>query len=120
LVLAGHRVKARRKLGVGHGDRSPAVGEIELQEIRWRQRVDQKRHVSGAHRAEKCRWVGRGVIEEQEDAAAALQAERLEAVTPAAGFRAKLLVTPCSRRADEGRAVAKTLRQIVEQDAAGV
>ena len=119
-ILAGLRVEARDKLGVGDGNRGAGIGEIELQQVRRRQRVDQQRHEAGAHRAEECRRIGRRIVEKHQNAVAALQPERDKAVAPAAGFGAELGIAARSARADQRRPVAAALAEIVEQDAAGV
>ena len=85
-VLAGLGIEACTELGVGDSDRRAGIGEIELQEVRRRQRVDQQRHEAGAHRAEERGRISRRVVEEQQDAIAALQAERDKAIAPATGL----------------------------------
>ncbi len=97
-VLAGLRVEARRKFGVGDRDGGAGVREIELQQVRRRQRVDQQRHEADAHRAEERGRIGRRVVEEHQDAVAALQAERLKAVAPLRGLGAELARSCACRR----------------------
>ncbi len=117
---AGLRIEARREFGIRHRDRGAGIGEIELQQVRRRQRVDQERHEAGAHRAEECGRIGRGIVEEQQHAVAALQAKRRETVAPAASFRAKLGIAAGPRGSDQRRLVAAALGELVEQHAAGI
>ena len=74
-ILAGDRIEARAELGVRDGYGCAAVGEIELQEVRRRQRVDQQRHEAGTDRAEEGRRIGRRVVQKQQHTIAALEAE---------------------------------------------
>ena len=94
-------LKRDAEFGIGDRDRGAGVGEIELQQVRRRQRVDQQRHEAGAHRAEEGRRIGRRVVEEQQDAVAALQAERGKAVAPSRGLGAKLGIGARPRRAGQ-------------------
>ena len=81
-ILAGHRIEARAKFGIGDGDGGAGIRQIELQQVRRRQRIDQQRHEAGANRAEKRRRIGRRIVEEHQDAVAALQAQRDESRGP--------------------------------------
>ena len=119
-VLAGLGIEAGAEFGIGNGDRGAGVGEIELQQVRRRQRVDQQRHKTCAHRAEERRRIGRGVVEEQQDAVAARQAQRGKAVAPSRSIGAKLAVGARPRRAGQRHPVAATCGQVVEQDAAAI
>ena len=76
--LAGRRIEPVGESRIADGNRRPGIGEIELQQVRRRQRVDQQRHEARADRAEQRRRIGRRVVEEQQHAIAALQPERLQ------------------------------------------
>ncbi|MGY3471395.1 hypothetical protein ACVW0I_008266 [Bradyrhizobium sp. LM6.11] len=89
-VLAGLGVETCTELGIRHRDSRAGIGEIELQQIRRRQRVDQQRHEAGAHGTEERGGIGRSVIEEQQHAIAALEAQRGKAVAPAASLRCRV------------------------------
>ena len=119
-VLAGLGVEAGTKFGIGDGNSGAGIRQIKLQQVRRRQRVDQQRHEAGSHRAEERRRIGRRIVEEHQDAVAALQAERDKTVSPAAGFSAEFGIAARSKRADQRGAVSAALRKVVEQDAAGV
>ena len=119
-ILAGDGIEACAKFGIGDRDARAGIRQIKLQQVRRRQRVDQQRHQTGAHRAEKRRWIGRGVVEEHQDAVAALQPQRLEAVAPLASLGAELRITAGSARAGERQPVAVPVRKVVEQNPAGV
>ena len=86
------------ELGIGDRHGGAGIREIELQQVRRRQRVDQQRHEARAHRAEERRRIGRRVVEEHQDAVAALQAQRLEAVAPLRGLGAELAHSCACRR----------------------
>ena len=73
-----------------------------------------------AHRAEEGRRVGRRVVEEHQDAVAALKAKRLEAVAPLRSLGAELRVGEGAAGAVQRRSFAAAGREIVEQDAAGI
>jgi hypothetical protein len=119
-VLAGFRIESRRKLGFGNRDGSAGVRQIELQEVRRRQRIDQERHEARTHRAEEGRGIGRRVVEEHQDAVAALQAQRLEPMSPLRRLGAELRVGSRAAGAGERQPFAAAVRDIVEQNAAGV
>ena len=85
------------------------IDEIELQQVRRRQRVDQERHEACAHRAEKRRRIGRRVVKKHQDAVAALQSERLKAVAPLRGFGAKLGIAARAGGPDQRGTVAAAL-----------
>ena len=119
-VLAGDRIEARAKLGVGDRDSGAGIRQIELQQVRRRQRVDQKRHEPGAHRAEKRRRIGRGVVEEHQDAVAALQAPAIASRGPSARLPRKVRHSCGCRAGRSAPSDRRCLGQIVEQDAAGV
>jgi len=70
-VLAGRRIEARAKLGVGHGSRGAGIGKVELQQVRPRQRIDQERHEACPNRAEERRRIGWRIVEEHQHAVAA-------------------------------------------------
>ena len=71
-VLASGRVEARAKLGIGDGSRGAGIEKVELQQVRCRQRIDQKRHEPCANRAEERRRIGRRIVQEHQHALAAL------------------------------------------------
>ncbi|MET3303624.1 hypothetical protein ACVIW3_003575 [Bradyrhizobium diazoefficiens] len=119
-VLARLCIEARAEFGLGHRDGRAGIGEIELQQIRRRQRVDQERHEAGTHGAEEGGGISRRIVEEQQHAIATLEAERDEAVAPAASLRAELGICARARRTNQRELVAISLAEIVEQHAAGV
>src|SRR4029077_12959584 len=71
-------------------------------------------------RAEERRRIGRGIVEVQQDAVAALQAERRKTMPPSRRFGAELFIAARPRRAGQRQPVVATLGQIVEQDAATI
>ena len=82
--LQADRIETRAKFGVGDRNGGAGIRQIELQQIRRRQRIDQQRHEAGAHRAEKRRRIGRRIVEEHQDAVAALQSQRDQGHGPSA------------------------------------
>jgi hypothetical protein len=119
-IPAGLGVEARAKFGIGDGNSGTRIRQIELQQVRRRQRIDQQGDETGAHRAEKRRRIGRRVVEEHQDAVAALQSERRKAVAPARGVGAKLGIAARPQWSRQRYPVAAAFGKIVEQDAAGV
>ena len=117
-IAARLAVEARTKLRVGDRNGCSGIGEIELQQIGRRQRVDQQRHKTGAHRAEKGRRIGGRVVEEQQDAVAASQPERGKAVPPARRVRAEFGIAALARGTLQRELRAVSFGKVVEQNAA--
>jgi hypothetical protein len=82
--------------------------------------ADQQRHETRSHRAEKRRRIGRRVVEEHQDAVAALQPERLEAVPPLRSLTAQFGIAARARRPGQRHPLTAAMDKIIEQDAAGV
>ena len=119
-ILAGHRVEAGAKLGIGDGHGCAGIRQVELQQVGRRQRVDQQRHEAGAHRAEKRGRIGRRVVEEHQDAITALHSQRPETMSPPRRLGAEFGVAAASGRPDQCRPLATPRGRIVEQDAARI
>ena len=105
---------------IGNGDSGAGIGKIELQQVRRRQRVDQYRHETGAHRAEERGRIGRRVVEKHQHAIAALEPKRNQAMAPARGLCAEFLIGHIAVRAGQREVIAVSLVEIVEKDAARV
>src|SRR5205809_160260 len=79
------------------------------------------RSVSACGRsAEKRRRIGWGIIEEHQDAVAALEAQRNQTMPPTAGLGAQLAIGVLAKRAGQREAVGPAFAEIIEQDAASV
>ena len=104
---------------VRNSNRRPRIRQIELQQVGRRQRIDQQRHEARADGAEQRRRIGRRVVEEQQHAVAALQAERQQAGAECGGIGGKLGVGARPRRPGDGGTPAVG-REVVEEDGAGV
>ncbi len=116
---AGLGIEAIGERGIADGDRGAGIGQIELQQIGRRERVDQQRHEAGADGAEHGGRIGGRVVEEQQHAVAALQSERQQARAEGHGVCRQLAIGAGAGGADHGRPVAAG-DQVVEQDGAGV
>ena len=119
-VPAGGGIEPVGEGGIGDGNAGAGVGQIELQQVGRRERVDEQRHEPGAHGPEQGGGIGRRIVEEQEHAVAALGAQRQACRAEAAGIGGELGIGARSRRARHGRALAPARAEIVEQDGAGV
>ena len=119
-VLAGDGIEADAKFRIRDCNRRARIREIELQQVRRRHRADQQRHEAGANRAEERGRVGRRIVEEHQDAVAAMQPQRLEAVAPLRGLAAKLGIAARAAGPGQRQAVAAAVDEIIEQDTAGV
>jgi len=119
-VLAGLGIEARAEFRLHDGKGGAAIGEIELQQVRGRQRINQKRHKACAHRTEESGRIGRRVVEEEQHAVAALQAQGNEGMAPAAGLRAKLGIGLRPGRSGQRQPLAKAFGEIVEENPARI
>ena len=117
---AGRHVEPRREFGIGHRNRSAGIRQIELQQIRRRQRVDQQRNEASAHGTEEGCGISRRIIEEQQHTIAACKAQRAKAVAPARCLGAEFGIAAQPGRTDDGESIPAPGRKIIEQDTAGV
>lgn len=108
------KLLAERRLGQRHlGAR---VSEIELQQIRRREDVDQDGNQPRADDAEERRWINRSVIEQQNDAVAAVQPQRQQSVTPSRRIGGELSVAAPARGADDSEMIAASCSQVLEEN----
>ncbi len=119
-VLAGDLVETRTKLGIGDRNGGSGIRQIKLQEIRRRQRIDQQRHKAGAHRAEKRRRIGRRIVEKHQDAIAALESQRDQAMAPARGLSAEFGIAHGAKRTGQRQAIAVSFVDVIEENAARI
>ena len=112
-------IEAVGERGIADGDRGAGIGQIELQQVGRRERVDQQRHEARADGAEHGGRIGGRVVEEQENAVAALQSERQQARAEGHSVGGQLAIGAGAGGADHRGPVAAG-DQVVEQDGAGV
>ena len=103
VCATGLGIEAIGERGIADGDRGAGIGQIELQQVGRRERVDQQRHEACADGAEHGGRISGRVVEEQEHAVAALQSERQQARAEGHGVCRQLAIGAGAGGADHRR-----------------
>ena len=119
-VAHGLGRKLARNIRLDHDHARARIREIELQQIRRRQRVEENGHEACTDRTEDEGGIERRVVEQQHDALAALEPERGERVAAARGEPAEFVIGERAGRTAHGDAIPVAAIEIAEQDIARV